>query len=179
MRRFQRGRAAAGLVLGVLYLAGCESAAPSSRPGPATRAQPPPSRPSAPEPGYEPAPPPALPVPPEKLAEPAALATQPAAPEQAPAVEPPPPDWAHVLERFDPARPFKLRAREDPPNRLTHETVNVKRLRLERGKVELATHRSLSLQLDGQAIEWRARTPVLELERSRNGDWQPVTPAGP
>jgi len=42
--------------------------------------------------------------------------------------------------------------------------------------VPLSRRRSISLQLDGQGLEWLAHSKVVEFERSMAGEWIPVKP---
>ena len=63
--------------------------------------------------------------------------------------------------------------------RLVLETRNVQRLRIDRDKLPLDRRRSVALVLDGQPVEWLAKSPVTEFERSANGVWIPVPPRKP
>jgi hypothetical protein len=76
-----------------------------------------------------------------------------------------------ILERLQALRPSNVRSRLEQPGRLWLNTENVRRMRIERGRLDLTARGSLSLQVDGQSFEWLASAPVLELERSAGGYW--------
>lgn len=59
------------------------------------------------------------------------------------------------------------------------ETRNVQRLHIDRDTSPLDRNRSVALILDGQGLEWLARSKVVEFERSPNGVWMPVKPRKP
>ncbi|MGD8453117.1 MAG: hypothetical protein PVJ57_14965 [Phycisphaerae bacterium] len=89
------------------------------------------------------------------------------------AAEPPEPlpDYIRVLERYDASEPARVHYEITSPHRLALETFNVRRLRIERRGLPMATSGSLALRLDGQVIEWTADSTVVEFERSANGVW--------
>ena len=148
------GLIAVSVGLGLL-IAGCESA-PTTKPGA--------EKPVTPAPTFAPASQPA--------------ATQPATSQPAPA-EPELPEYLTIVERFDPQERATAEARIAPGNRLVIETRNVRRLRVDRGKVPLNLRRSIALELDTQGIEWLARSTAEEFERSVNGEWTAVKPEQP
>ncbi len=156
---------------------------PSPPQAPTTPPAAPPARiePTPPVPPAQPQPPPPAPPPQRTGRPPRPGEEQPLGPPAAtlapPAEEPALPDYLHVLDRFDRAKPYKLTARQEQPARLRVTTDNVRRIRLERPLLDLNTSGSISLQIDSQGIEWTPRTPVLELERSVNGEWMSVKDA--
>ncbi len=104
-----------------------------------------------------------------------ATATQPAASQPAEA-EPEIPDYVTILERYNPQQRATITVRPEPGNRLSIDTHNVRRLHIDRDRIPLNRRRSVSLQLDGQGVEWLANSKVEEFERSANGVWAPVKP---
>ncbi len=98
----------------------------------------------------------------------------PPAVEVPPAPEPSVSEYLTVLERYEPQKPATARAQTGPGNRLTIDTRNVRRLRIDRDAVPLRADRNIVLQLDGQGFEWLAGSRVTEFERSDNGVWSPV-----
>jgi hypothetical protein len=143
-----------GMVIGLLG-AGCESQPPAG-------AQRPQSRPTAGKPvAPTPEPPGAA------VAEPA----EPAAP-----AEPELPNYLTLVARIDARQPARAEVLGAAEQRLAVNTHNVKRLRIERGRLPFRKDRSIALILDGQGIEWRADSKVVEFERSPNGAWMPVKP---
>ena len=151
-----------GLLLLGLTLSACESSPPAER-KPQSRSTASKPEPAAPtHPGTE---------------QPASAATTPPAPTTEPsATTSQPPDYITVVERYDAQKRATVTARPSDGNQLAIETRNVKRLRIDRGRAGLNLQRSVALQLDGQGIEWLARSPVVEFERSINGEWAPVRP---
>jgi hypothetical protein len=89
------------------------------------------------------------------------------------------PDYLVVVARYKEHERAKASARIEPGNRLVVETYNVRRLHIDREKLALDRRRSISLQLDGQGIEWTPRSSIVEFERSINGLWEPVKPNRP
>jgi hypothetical protein len=85
------------------------------------------------------------------------------------------PDYLIILKRFDELRPVDAQARTEGDHRLIIQTENVRRIRIDRKRLPLRRDRSISLQLDGQGIEWLASSPVDEFERSNTGEWKAVT----
>ncbi len=165
-----------GLVLCLLaaILAGCDSAPPPAGRVPQSSPATEPGRPAVPEKPAASVPvttPPAASVP-ATTQPPASVpaATQPAAP------EPELPDYVEILERFDPQRPASVTVHAEASNRLVVLTRNVRRMRIDRERVPLDRRRSISLQLDGQGMEWLARSPVDEFIRSVNGPWDVAKP---
>ena len=160
--RTGRGLIAAGVGLG-LFIAGCESA-PAPKPGreqhgptastSAPTTQPPASQPATTLPTSQPT-------------------SQPAA------AEPEPPEYLTIVNRFDPQERASAAAHVDSGNRLVIDTRNVQRLRIDREKVPLNLRRSISLQVDGQGLEWLVRSTAEEFERSANGEWTAVKPEPP
>lgn len=107
--------------------------------------------------------------------------TRPAAPSGEPLPEPAPPalpSYVRVLERFDPQEPARVHVEISSARRLVIETDNVQRLRIDRARLPMATHRSIVLRLDGQGIEWTPRSTVREFQRSPNGVWSAVRDGG-
>ena len=105
-----------------------------------------------------------------------ATATQPATAEAAPA-EPEIPDYVTIIERYNPQQRASVTVRPEvaaATNRLSIDTRNVRRLHIDRDRIPLNRRRSVSLQLDGQGLEWLASSQVEEFERSVNGVWIPV-----
>ena len=72
-----------------------------------------------------------------------------------------------------------VETQREADRRLVIETRNVRRLRIDRQRAELSQRRSVALQIDGQGLEWLARSQVSEFERSVNGEWKPVKPVKP
>ena len=143
---------------GLLFLAlsaGCDSGPPPADRRPQTR----------PTPSGEPPPAPTTTSAPVTRAVPEPAAT-----------EPEPPEWVTILARFDPHERARVRVHTEAGNQLVLETRNVQRLRIDRDLVPLDHRRSISLQLDGQGIEWRVKSEVCEFERTVNGEWQAVKP---
>jgi hypothetical protein len=100
-----------------------------------------------------------------------ATASQPAA------AEPEIPDYVTILERYNPQQRATVEVHPEPGNRLLIDTNNVRRLHIDRDRVPLDRRRSMSLQLDGQGVEWLATSKVEEFERTINGQWIPAKPA--
>lgn len=84
------------------------------------------------------------------------------------------PDYLTVLERTNARTPVSVTGQTVGRSRLVIETRNVRRLRINRGKLTFSAGRSIAMRLDGQVFELRARTDWVEMERSRNGEWSPV-----
>ncbi len=156
MRRVLRRTTWACLVVG-WALWGCESQPPA---GEQTQ---PPTRP-APKPAPDtarptpPPPPPPTEVPREEAA----------APEL--------PDYLAVVSKGDLAPGYELQVLTVAGRKLSIDTRNVQRLRIDRDKLPLETDRSIALILDGQGFEWRADSDIEEFVRSPNGVWEPVKP---
>jgi hypothetical protein len=87
------------------------------------------------------------------------------------------PGYIQVLEKFDPNAQTVVQATAATGQQLDITTQNVKRMRIDRDHVPVDRTRSIALMLDGQPLEWLARSKVHEFERSVNGRWQPVKPA--
>jgi hypothetical protein len=100
----------------------------------------------------------------------------PAEPRDTEPAEPELPEYLTLLERFDRTRAVQLEVLSAAGRRLAIDTHNVRRLRIDRAQLPLQRDRSIALILDGQGIEWRADSKVVEFERSENGVWMPVTP---
>ena len=84
------------------------------------------------------------------------------------------PDYLKIVERHDASEPGHVDFRITSRRRLEIETRNVRRLRIERSLLPMDTDGSIVLRLDGQGIEWTARSTTVEFERSANGAWTPV-----
>ncbi len=84
------------------------------------------------------------------------------------------PDYVTVLERIEGDSPVRVSGRVTDTSRLIIDTRNVRRMRISRSKLTLARSRSIPLEIDGQVFELRATTGVVEMERSRNGEWSSV-----
>ncbi len=110
--------------------------------------------------------------PPPKVAEKPPAPAEPAEPPE----DPPLPDYLRVVTKIDRMKPFKVAVEKGPPNRLMLDTENVSRIRIDRARFGLAGRKSIVLRLDGQVIEWTARSKVTEFTRTRNGVWRPVRP---
>lgn len=166
----------AAVVVCGLVLAACDSAPPAaerkpqSRPAAQEKQGPSPTAPT----GSVATSQPATPEPP--ATQPAT--TQPATTQPAEA-EAKPPEYITIIERFEPQRRASVEARREDGNRLVIETRNVRRMRIDRTRAELNLRRSVALQIDGQGLEWLAKSEVTDFERSVNGEWQPVKPTKP
>ncbi len=101
-------------------------------------------------------------------------APQPPQPDEAAA-----PDFVAILDTIEPGKPARVVVEQESDRRLSLSTRNVRRIRIDRAAAQLASNRSVSLQLDGQGIEWAARSVTREFERTRSGLWQPVEPTAP
>jgi hypothetical protein len=84
------------------------------------------------------------------------------------------PDYVTVLERIEDNGPARVSGRVTGTSRLIIDTRNVRRMRISRSKLAFGRGRSIPLEIDGQVFELRASTSVVEMERSRNGEWSPV-----
>lgn len=136
----------------ILLLPACDSAPPAGNRKPQSRPTAPTTQPTtapATAPNVKPAPPPA---------------------------EPELPEYLEIIARFDGQAPATVRIEDAAGHRLALDTRNVRRLRIERDQLPLERGRSIALILDGQGIEWRADSEVVEFERSPNGRWIPVDP---
>ncbi|MDX2198553.1 MAG: hypothetical protein SF069_06220 [Phycisphaerae bacterium] len=112
--------------------------------------------------------------------QPASAPTTTSAPTTASAPTPdPPPSYLKVIQTDRAGSAGIVKAKIGPGSKLTLDTDNVRRLRIDRAELELPANRSIVLNLDGQVIEWRANSPVREFERTPAGVWQPVRPARP
>lgn len=174
MPRHTLGRSGLVLCLAAVMFVGCDSAPPPAGRVPQSSPATEPGRPATPEKPAARVPamtPPAASAP-TTTQPPASMpaATQPAAP------EPELPDYVEILERFDPQRPASVTVHTETGNRLVVLTRNVRRMRIDRERVPLDRRRSISLQLDGQGMEWLARSPVDEFIRSVNGPWDVAKP---
>jgi hypothetical protein len=149
-----------------LLLAGCDGAPPPADRQPQDRLAPPQAQVPTPPVATQPA---TQPVATQPTTQPAT--TQ---PEEA---EPETPDYLTILDRFNSRERASASARVEPGNRLVIDTRNVRRLRIERRELPLDARRTIVLQLDGQGIEWLAKSRVVEFERSPNGEWMPVKPS--
>lgn len=143
--------------MAVVWLGACDAAPPAAERCPQTQPTPA-ERPAQPAPTIR-----------APLAE-TRPATRPAATEPVD-VEVEPPEYVTILERFRAGERATVRVRTAAGNQLVVETRNVRRLRIERAQVPLERGRSISLQLDGQGIEWLAKSTVTEFERAENGYW--------
>ncbi len=115
---------------------------------------------------------------PQSQPEPSPAATQPTETQPAPP-EPKLPEYMTIVARFHAADRAHLEVRTEPNNRLIIDTRNVRRLHIDRAKLPLDKNRRIILLLDGQGIEWLARSPVSDFARSPNGEWLPVKPHRP
>ncbi len=164
-----------GLLAVALTLSACENGPRSGSqrlPGPGTGPGSMPAPQAAPE--SRPAPPAAtLPA----IAPPASQpASQPAA--SAP-VEPELPEYLTIVAKLHADATADAQVLTAERQRLVLETRNVQRVRIDREKLPLDRRLSVALVLDGQAVEWLAKSPVTEFERSPNGVWVPVAPQKP
>lgn len=107
----------------------------------------------------------------ESAAEPAPPATPPRHPEPPEPVELPP-DFIHVVGEAADAGESNMKVRLLQPNELIVDTQNVGKLQLDRRELPLETRGSVVLRVDGQTIEWRPDTVLLELTRSEQGAWR-------
>ena len=110
---------------------------------------------------------------------PAPVATQPVTQpgaNQPAAAEPEIPDYVTIVERFMASNRAAAEVRVEAGNRLVIDTHNVRRLHIDRDRVPLNRRRSISLQLDGQGLEWLVHSKVVEFQRSMAGEWTPVKP---
>ncbi len=76
-----------------------------------------------------------------------------------------------VLESIQRSDPTSVSLERDVENRVIVVTRNVRRLRLQRSAMNVAADRRAVLRIDNQGFEWTTDVPVLELERSRGGEW--------
>lgn len=90
--------------------------------------------------------------------------------------EPELPSYVTVIERYESGKPARLTAATPGGRRLTLDTRNVRRIRIDRDDVPMAGKGSVALALDGQVFEWVANSQVAVFERSENGVWRPVPP---
>ena len=88
--------------------------------------------------------------------------------------EPKTPRYLAIVEQVHPDRDPKVRATIVSPTKLELETDNIKRLRITREGLPLASNRSIVLRIDGQGIEWTREYLAVELERSSAGVWTVV-----
>jgi hypothetical protein len=95
------------------------------------------------------------------------------------AEEPELPEYIRVMERFRADEPADVQVEITSPTRLVIRTRNVRKLWIDRDRLPMETGQSLVLQLDGQGIEWTARSKVRQFERSANGDWSGTRPEPP
>jgi len=93
--------------------------------------------------------------------------------------EPELPEYLTILAPIRSDTPARARVLQCGDQRLVIETRNVHRVRIDRDRLPLNPRRSIALVLDGQSLEWLARSKVEEFERSPNGVWVPVNPAKP
>ncbi len=90
--------------------------------------------------------------------------------------EPEIPDYVTIVARFNAQQRAGVEVHAEAGNRLVIDTHNVRRLHIDRDRVPLDRRRSISLQLDGQGLEWLASSKVVEFERAMNGEWVPAKP---
>lgn len=90
--------------------------------------------------------------------------------------EPQPPKYLTVLDKYRRGEPITLNVQDGPGRRLSIDTRNVRRLRIDRDNLPFDGRRTIILQLDGQGFEWLARSGVEVFERSDVGEWRPVQP---
>jgi hypothetical protein len=76
-----------------------------------------------------------------------------------------------VLEEERPGVTTSVKVQVDDGRRVIMQTRNVKRMRVHRQGIGVTTARSAVLRIDDQGIEWTRDAEVVELERSRNGEW--------
>ena len=81
-----------------------------------------------------------------------------------------------LAHRVDGQKSFRARGEISLPSRLIVTTDNVQRLRVDRRKLPFKRGRSVALLIDGQGIELTGRHDIVEIVRSRNGDWSPANP---
>lgn len=168
--------AACGISAFVLSLSGCDSAPPAGnsvqqaqpRNGPrptsspaATDAQMAKSATLSEKP--EPAQPAAAPKPEGSQPVPSAT-SKPAAAQEIP-------DYLIVVERIESNKAASVAGRVSPPDRLTVDTSNVARLRIDRSRLPFAAGRRVALRIDDQGVELTGKSQIIELVRSRNGAW--------
>ena len=92
-----------------------------------------------------------------------------------PAEAPPPiPDYLKVLELYDDTEPAYVEISITSPRRMVIETRNVRKIHIDRKRLPMNTRHNIILRLDGQGIEWTAKSKTEEFERSINGDWSPL-----
>ena len=111
---------------------------------------------------------------PDPSTDPGAPAKSANKPQNETAEQPKIPDYVTVLERIEGGSPVRVSGRVTETSRLIIDTRNVRRMRISRSKLAFGRGRSIPLEIDGQVFELRASTGVVEMERSRNGEWSPV-----
>ena len=168
------GAVVAGLAL--LVLISCESSSRRTDPDAGAARRPPPSpaepsRPPEPPRDAQPAEPPGV-----QPDQPPAV-TQDRPPVEPGKLEPQAPPFVTVLEAEKSGERPRVDFRLERGNRLILDLHNVHRFRIDRERTGTDPRRSVYLQLDGQSLEWVARSPVEEFERDTNGFWVPVQPA--
>jgi hypothetical protein len=144
------------------FLGACEVAPPTAERRPQTRPTETAPTAIAPQP---------TPQPPGTQAAPSQPATS-----QPVAAEPEIPDYVTIVQRYNPQQRATVEVRPEPGNRLSIDTHNVRRLHIDHNRVPLNLRRSISLQLDGQGLEWLSSSTVSDFERSTNGVWAPAKP---
>lgn len=77
-----------------------------------------------------------------------------------------------IVERFEGDQPARVTGGVSA-GRVVLDTDNVRVLRIDRRKLPFARNRSVPLLLDGQGIEMTGKSDLVELIRSRNGQWTP------
>lgn len=88
--------------------------------------------------------------------------------------EPRTPRYLEIVDEIRADGVGTVRATVTLPSKLELETDNVKRLRITREGLPLATGRSIVVRIDGQGIEWTRQYTAVELERSSAGTWTVV-----
>ncbi len=150
-----------GMATLAIFLVGCEVAPPTAERRPQTRpaASGPTATATAPQAPTQPA---------------STQATTQLATSQPAAAEPEVPDYVTIIARYNPQQRATVEVRTEAGNRLAIDTHNVRRLHIDRSRIPLNIRRSISLQLDGQGLEWVSGSKVEEFERSVNGVWMPA-----
>lgn len=103
-------------------------------------------------------------------------AVEPNTPTTTAPAEPVLPAYLKLLERFDPQQPARVSVVDVSDHRLVIDTLNVRRLHIDRSKLPFTVRRSVVLVLDRQGIEWRVSSSASEFVRSTNGAWSAAAP---
>lgn len=83
------------------------------------------------------------------------------------------PPYVDRIIALDASHPHWLKASTRSPNTVLLDAHNLKRIRITRAALPFALRadQSVSIQVDGQGIEWLAQRDTIELERSAAGVW--------